>query len=260
MQIADSSPDPASRTVLGRVLVLMCTYNEADNIELMIDGIRQALPRADILVVDDSSPDGTAEWVQRRAAADPGIHLLVRQEKTGLGDATRCGLLWALERDYEFIINLDADLSHDPNAAPRLLQTCQDGPFDVVVGSRYLPGGGFDGLPWHRRWISRALNGYAIRVLGLPISDCSGSYRCYRASALRSLDWTRLHCRGYGFLEEILVALQRCGARIGQTPIRFRARHKGHSKLSMADAVGALRVIHRMAWQRSQKPSPPRPE
>lgn len=243
----------------SRTAVLLCTFNEAENLAALIPQIYSALPSVDVLVVDDNSPDGTAQTVRsfsRYAEGDalrsaPAIYLLQRSGKRGLGSATRDGLQWCLNRDYDFVINLDADGSHDPRSAQRMLDVCvaPEGHCDVAVGSRYIDGGGVGGWAWHRRLMSRMLNGYAKRLLRLPINDCSGSFRCYRTSQLRELDFERLTCPGYGFLEEILVALHRQGARLVEVPIEFRERASGHSKLSFADAWGAIKVIHRLALE-----------
>lgn len=253
----------------GRVLVLLCTYNEVENLPQLLAQLMTTLPQADFLVVDDNSPDGTGDWVKEQPAFRPidrltsndvvshsnrggAVYLLQRSGKHGLGTATRAGLEWCLARNYDFVIQLDADLSHPPAFAPQLLAACQSLhlPCDVAIGSRYVPGGGLQGLSPHRRWISRALNAYATTVLRLPIKDCSGSYRCYRIAALRRIDLSRLSCPGYGFLEEILVNLYRNGARLVEIPIQFEARLGGHSKLGIGDALGALQVIHRLAWRR----------
>lgn len=245
-QALQSSDLPASKTS-NKVLVVLCTYNEVKNINAMFELLDQHLPEADILVVDDNSPDGTAEVVRRKAASDPRIHLLLRSGKLGLGTALRDAIRWCLDRDYHYLINLDADLSHDPATAPAMLAACRQPGTDISVGSRYVDGGGFAGLAWHRRLISRCLNGYATRVLRLPISDCSGSYRCYRTSALQAIDLSTLTCKGYGFLEELLVALYRSGAKLQEVPIQFETRLNGQSKLGLSDIFGALKVIHSMA-------------
>jgi dolichol-phosphate mannosyltransferase len=230
----------------GRVLILLCTYNEALNMPNMVTQLQAALPQADILVVDDNSPDGTGAWVQQAAAADSRLHLLARQGKLGLGSATRDGMRWCLGRNYDYLINLDADLSHRPADTSRLLAACQQPDCDVAVASRYQPGGGFANIAAHRRLMSWTLNRYANWLLKLPLTDCSGSFRCYRTSALRSIELGELSCAGYGFLEEILVALNRAGCRFVEVPIWFDARSLGHSKLSFADAWGAIKVIHQL--------------
>lgn len=230
--------------------MLLCTYNEAGNLPRVVALLREHLPTADMLVVDDNSPDGTAELVTRLAESDPRLHLLRRVGKLGLGSAIQEGIEWCLQREYDFLINLDADLSHDPAVAPRLLEACcGSGPrAEVAVGSRYVQGGGFLGLAWHRRLISRLLNGYATRLLRLPVRDCSGSYRCYQTDSLRKIELQSLRCDGYGFLEEILVALHRQGTRLVEVPILFEPRTHGHSKLGWNDIVGVIRVVHRLAW------------
>ncbi len=225
-----------------RVLILLCTYNESQNMPKIVQALQAELPSADLLVVDDNSPDGTGIWVSKQAALDVRLHLLARPGKQGLGSATRQGMQWCLEREYKFLINMDADLSHRPSDVPRLLQCCQKS-CDVAVASRYLPGGGFSNIAAHRRLMSWMLNRYANWRLKLPLTDCSGSFRCYRTEALRRLDFDKLKCNGYGFLEEILVALDEAGCSFAEVPIWFDARTLGKSKLSVSDALGAIRVI-----------------
>ncbi len=246
------------RVDAARTIVLLCTFNEAENLPELFQQIFAALPRADVLVVDDNSPDGTAELVRSQSQClktstsecSSSIYLLQRSGKHGLGSATREGLQWCMERDYDFVINLDADLSHDPQFAKQMLTACDTPACDVAVGSRYISGGGVAGLAWHRRLMSRVLNVYATRLLGLPINDCSGSFRCYRVAALQKLDFKALRCPGYGFLEELLVALHRTGAKLVEIPIEFRERSGGQSKLGISDAWGAIKVIHRLAFTR----------
>ncbi|MFN3193956.1 MAG: polyprenol monophosphomannose synthase [Aureliella sp.] len=237
-----------------KTLVVLCTYNEIENLPKMFSLINEHLPGADILVVDDSSPDGTAEWVEDFAEINDEarysfqVHLLLRPGKLGLGTALRDGIQWCLNQGrYEYLINLDADVSHHPRYALPMLQEAMNGDKDVVVGTRYRTGGQSPGLPWHRKIISRCLNAYALRLLRLPISDCSGSYRCYRTSKLAELSLSELRCPGYGFLEEILVALKNRQATFGEVPIVFDCRYAGESKLSFSDAFGAIRTIHRLA-------------
>jgi dolichol-phosphate mannosyltransferase len=239
------------------VLVVLCTYNELGNLPKLFDLLHQHLPEADILVVDDNSPDGTGTWVAARVKetsvkhGGSRSHLLARAGKLGLGTALRDAIGWCLARDYEFLINLDADLSHDPTTTRKMLDACMQPGIDVSVGTRYRPGGSSPGLPPHRKLISRMLNAYANWMLQLPLTDCSGSFRCYRTSKLRELDLHQLTCPGYGFLEEILVALKKKGARFVEVPITFDCRHAGKSKLSFRDAVGAIQTIHRLALKRT---------
>lgn len=244
MSDADSQ-SPAS------AVILLCTYNELGNLPELISALHREMPSADVLVVDDGSPDGTGGWVRKQSSTDQRLHLLQRPGKLGLGSATRDGIRWCLERPYEFMIQMDADWSHRPQDVPRLFQACGQSGCDVAVGSRYLPGGGFRGIAWYRRWISWSLNRYATGLLRLPVTDCSGSFRCYRTSALRQLDWNSLHCEGYGFLEEILVSLHRRGHQFTEVPIWFEPRVEGSSKLSLRDAWGAIQVIHRLGLRKS---------
>lgn len=246
----NAAMDESPSNDCAKVLVMLCTYNERGNLPDMLNLLKEHLPEADVLVVDDNSPDGTAEVVKQFQELNPQVHLMQRAGKLGLGTAVRDGMRWCLERDYEFLLNLDADHSHNPASTPAMLEKCQSPDVDVSIGSRYIEGGGFPGLAWHRVLISRCLNGYATRLLRLPVTDCSGSFRCYSTSALREIELDRLTCDGYGFLEEILVALHRTGARLSEVPIQFETRMTGKSKLSFKDIVGALSVIHKMAFRR----------
>ncbi len=230
----------------GRVLIVLCTFNEIQTLPQVLHQLQLVAPKYDILVVDDNSPDGTGEWTQQQTSQVRGLHLLSRPHKLGLGSALRDGIRWCLGRDYQFLVNLDADMSHDPSQVPRLIELCDNAVADVAIGSRYVEGGSTEGLSAVRMLISRALNRYATQRLSLPISDCSGSYRCYRVRSLQQLRIDDLTCNGYGFLEEILTALHRQGAKLVELPITYHVRQGGRSKLSVADAWGALGVIHRL--------------
>ncbi len=237
----------STTTTNSRVLILVCTFNEVDNLPILVDQLHQELPQADILIVDDRSPDGTGDWVEQAKKSDEQLFLLARSGKLGLGTATRDGIAWCLEQGYDFLIQMDADLSHRPQDVPRLLAACQQNDCAAAIGTRYATGGGFNQSPFHRRMISLALNRYATWLLRLPVSDCSGSFRCYRVSHLRQLNLGRLTCSGYGFLEEILVHVHRAGGQFNEVPILFDPRTKGHSKLGLGDALGAIATIHRLA-------------
>lgn len=234
-----------------RVLVLLCTYNERHNLPAVLKAVWETLPHADVLVMDDQSPDGTGAWAQETQAREPRLHVVVRPGKLGLGSALRDGIEWCRSRDYDFLINLDADQSHDPRVARTLLQPCVAAAPErrlVAIGSRYIDGGSSVGLSGRRRLISRMLNRYATLLLRLPVHDCSGSYRCYPVGLLKQLNLATLTCDGYGFLEEILVHLARLGAEFLEVPITYHVRGSGSSKLGVSDAVGALVVIHRLAF------------
>lgn len=250
---SDRLPDAGPQ----RVLVLLCTFNERHNLPIMLQGIWETLPLADVLVIDDNSPDGTGQWARQAAATDARLNVIVRSGKLGLGSALRVGFEWALARPYRYVINLDADQSHDPRAINRLLQCADElaGASCVAIGSRYVSGGATTGLSMPRNLISRMLNWYATRLLRLPIQDCSGSFRCYPVELLRRVVLEKLTCDGYGFLEEVLVHLAQVGGEFRELPITYHARGSGQSKLRLSDAWGALLVIHRLAIQRWRWPN-----
>lgn len=224
-------------------LVVLATYNELQNLPGLTDEIFQYAPDVHMLVVDDNSPDGTGRWCDERARGDGRFHVLHRPGKLGLGTATVAGMHYALEHAYDYVLVMDADFSHHPRYLPELRRGMEpappQGPLDVMVGSRYLPGGGIEGWPWRRLWTSRAVNRYGRWWLRLPVSDISGAFRCYRAATLRRLDLAAIRARGYAFEEEILWWLQRRGARFGETPIVFVDRQRGQSKVDVREAWSA---------------------
>lgn len=235
------------------MLIGICTLNEAANIVPLITGLRSALPEADVLVVDDNSPDNTASLVARITARDPAVTLLVRHDQRGLGSALRCAMAYAIARGYIYFLNLDGDLSHDPAQLPALLQRAIDAPeLDVVIGSRYIQGGSIVGWPLHRRWMSRLVNQFAKRCLGLPVNDCSGSMRCYRLAALDRIGMERVRVDGYAVLEELLVLLHRQGSKMAEVPITFTDRRQGRSKLTGTEAIRSTRQMLSLAWHRQR--------
>jgi dolichol-phosphate mannosyltransferase len=228
---------------------MTATYNEIENISQLLDDVFAQLPNANFLVVDDNSPDGTGKWVKERTTTDPRVHLIERTGKLGLGTAIIAGMRWAIENGYDYVVNIDADFSHHPRYLKAIVESMDpDGGQnkDVVIGSRYIPGGGIDGWPWHRRFMSKAVNFYARLFLWLDAKDCSGGYRCYRTSLLNKLDWSSIRSRGYSFQEEILWRLKKLGARIGESPIIFTDRERGQSKINSREAFNALWIIARL--------------
>ncbi len=216
----------------------------------MIQGLRSAIPAADVLVIDDDSTDGTVQCVSEIAASDPSVKLIVRRDERGLGSAIRYAMRHATQGGYEFFLNLDADLSHDPAQLPDLLERAQADPqVDVVIGSRYVPGGAIDGWPLRRRMMSRMVNGFATLCLRLPVSDCSGSMRCYRVESLRRLGLDTLQSDGYSILEEVLVQLDRGGSKMAEVPITFTDRVQGESKLTLREAIRSASRIFAMAFR-----------
>jgi len=233
----------------GKTLITVATYNEMDNLPRLVEEIFRFVPEADLLVIDDNSPDGTGQWCDRRREQDPRVACLHRPGKLGLGTATLAGMEYAVEHGYRYMLNMDADFSHPPQYLPALLAGMDppDGPpVDVMIGSRYVAGGGIEGWPLKRRLMSRAVNLYARWLLGLAPKDCSGAFRCYRTELLQKLDFEAILSRGYSFQEEILWRLKRLGARIGETPIVFVDRQRGVSKIDAGEAVAAVRIILRL--------------
>ena len=234
-----------------RTLVTVATYNEMENLPLLVEEIFQHAPDVDVLVIDDNSPDGTGRWCDEMAAKEPRLHCLHREGKLGLGTAIVAGMKYAVEHGYDQVLNMDADFSHHPRYLPDLLAGMEGdgngrGPVDVMIGSRYVPGGGTVGWPLRRRLMSKAVNCYARWLLGLKPKDCSGSYRCYRTDLLSDLDFNQIKSRGYSFQEEILWRVKRLGAKFGETPISFVDRQKGQSKIHAGEAFGAVWIIFRL--------------
>jgi dolichol-phosphate mannosyltransferase len=225
-----------------RPLVVIPTYNESENIERMLHRIHECLPGAGVLVVDDGSPDGTADIVQRVAAGLPDVYLLSRAGKSGLGSAYRAGFAWGLERGYDACIEIDADFSHDPAALPSVLAPLDEG-FDVSIGSRYIEGGSIPNWAWHRHLLSRGGNTYASAVLGLGVADSTAGFRAYSARILRQLDLNRIRAEGYGFQIEMTYRARQHGAVITEVPISFVDREAGDSKMSSFIVVEALALV-----------------
>jgi dolichol-phosphate mannosyltransferase len=229
-----------------KTLITVATYNEIENLPRLAEEIFQHAPAADLLVIDDNSPDGTGRWCDERAAADPRVHCLHRAGKLGLGTAIIAAMKYAIEHGYRFMLNMDADFSHHPRYLPNFLSGMEppDGPaVDVMIGSRYIAGGGVEGWPLKRHVMSRGVNLYARWLLGLRPKDCSGAFRCFRVSLLERLDFDAIRSRGYSFQEEILWHLKRLGARFGETPIVFVDRRAGSSKIDMRESLAALWII-----------------
>jgi dolichol-phosphate mannosyltransferase len=224
-----------------RLLVSLATYNERDNLGPLIRDIHQALPAADVLVVDDASPDGTGKLADELAAQDPRVRVLHRAGKLGLGTAILTAMRHAMEHGYDFLINMDADFSHHPRHLPALMAGM--GRRDVMIGSRYVPGGGTVNWPLSRRLMSRGVNAVVRMLMRLPPRDCSGAYRCYRVGLLRKAHLERLVSRGYSFQQEVLYRCRRAGARLGETPIVFENRRAGSSKVNLREAVRSLSLL-----------------
>lgn len=219
--------------------MILPTYNEIESLETVLRRIRQSLPQADVLVVDDSSPDGTGSLADRLANGDQGVSVLHRAAKAGLGRAYLAGFDHALAHDYRYIIEIDADGSHDPAELPAMVEAARNGA-DLVIGSRWVAGGSVRNWPWIRQVISRAGNGYARTVLRSRIRDITAGFRVYNADALRSLDLTAISSQGYCFQVELAWRLERAGKRVLEHPIVFVERAAGRSKMHLGIVVEAL--------------------
>lgn len=230
------------------LLITLCTYNERDNLVRLIPAIHQVVPHADIVVIDDNSPDGSGELVDELARQDHRIHAIHRTGKLGLGTALLTGLQYAIDRQYDLVLNLDADFSHSPESIPKLLAAMEGA--DVAIGSRYVEGGGVEAWPLRRKLMSRMINGTTRWALGLSLRDMSGSFRCYRVSQLARLDFSRIEARGYAVLQELLFRLHHLGCQMVEVPITFKDREAGESKINWREMVAAVGMIFRLARER----------
>ena len=231
------------------VLVVLPTYNETENIDHVLRRIRAALPAATVLVVDDGSPDGTADAAEILAKELGNIEIMRRGGKSGLGSAYRAGFRWGLDRGFDVCIEMDADLSHQPEALPALVAPLSEG-MELVIGSRYVPGGVIPNWAWHRRLLSRGGNLYASTLLGLGVADATAGFRAYAAPLLERLDLDSIRAEGYGFQIEMTYAAKRADAPILEVPITFVDRVEGESKMSTFIVVEALGLVTLWALQR----------
>lgn len=232
-----------------RLLVSLATYNEAGNLRDLVAEIRRFAPHAAVLVIDDNSPDGTGRIADELQATLPAVEVIHRPGKLGLGTAVLAAMRFAVDHGYDHYLNLDADFSHPPRFIPALLAGMAD--HDVMIGSRYIPGGGVEGeFNLKRKFMSTGINLYARLFLGLSTNDNSGSFRCYRVSKLALIDPARVRSRGYSFMEEILFWCRQAGCRFGETPILFENRRSGVSKINKKEAAIALWIIFRLGLDR----------
>ena len=234
----EPEPEPQERSTL----VVLPTYNERDNIETVLRRVRAAVPYAHVLVVDDNSPDGTADLADDVARQLGAISVLRRPAPTGLGSAYREGFRWGLARGYDVLVEMDSDLSHDPAVLPMLLRRIDHGA-DLVIGSRYVPGGVAADWPWARRAISRTGCRYAQVMLRLPTRDATSGFRAYRAGALRAVHLDTVRANGYGFQVEMAYRVANVGGEISEIPIEFRDRTAGTSKMSSRIVLEALWLV-----------------
>ncbi len=248
-ELAVSAMSPLVTDENSRVVISLATYNEAGNLRPLVETIRQFAPRSSILVIDDNSPDGTGQIADELCATLSDVHVIHRPGKLGLGTATLAAVRYAIEHRFDYLLNLDADFSHPPRFIPALLAGMAD--HDVMIGSRYVPGGGVEGgFTLKRRLMSWGINAYARITLGLTSKDNSGAFRCFRVSKLAEIDLDLVRSRGYSFQEEILFWCKAVGCKIGETPILFENRRAGVSKINMREAVAALWILFQLGAAR----------
>ncbi|MGO9469189.1 MAG: polyprenol monophosphomannose synthase [Isosphaeraceae bacterium] len=257
--------DPSARSanLAHRLLISLATYNEAGNLRPLVETIRAHAPESSLLIIDDNSPDGTGQIADELRRTLPNVHVIHRPGKLGLGTATLAAVRFAIDNQFDYLLNLDADFSHPPRFIPALLAGMAD--HDVMIGSRYVPGGGVEGgFTFKRRFMSSGINTYARLTLGLTSMDNSGAFRCYRVSKLAQIDLDQVRSRGYSFQEEILFWCKSVGCRIGETPILFENRREGTSKINGKEAVSALWILfvlgcERLTGKLAAKPACPEP-
>ncbi len=246
-------------TSTPQAIVIIPTYNEAENISPLIERILNLEENVAVLVVDDHSPDGTGEVVDSIAADNPRIQVIHRHAKLGLGTAYTAGFMYALEQGYDRIITMDADFSHNPRYIPTLLKLTDE--YDLAIGSRYVPGGGVRLWGMHRRLLSRGANLFARSALGLQAHDCTAGFRCYRASVLEAVNPNSIKADGYSYLLEMLWRVQKAGFSVAETPIVFTDRRRGASKISQKEIFHAAGTVFRLAFSDHARstlaPAPP---
>ena len=230
----------ASSRLSERILVILPTYNEAENVTGLTRLVLQQDERIEVLVVDDGSPDGTAEQVEALRADEPRVHLIRRPGKLGLGTAYLAGFRFGLDEGYSLVFTMDCDFSHNPRYLSEMIEKLRD--CDLVVGSRYVKGGGIENWPWYRLLLSRFANFYARTLLRLELRDCTAGFRGYRREVLEGVDPFDVRSSGYSFLEEMAWKVSRAGFSIAEVPIVFEQRQAGSSKIES-------REIYLAAWK-----------
>ncbi len=242
---------------LGRAVMVVPTYNEAGNIEWILRRLRASQPHLDVLVVDDGSPDGTGALADEIASTDPAVHVLHRARKEGLGAAYLHGFGWAMDHGYDVIGEMDADGSHQPEQLQRLVDALADA--DLVIGSRWVPGGSVVNWPLPRRLLSRGGNLYVRVLLGIEVRDATAGFRLFRRSTLEKLDLAQVESTGYVFQTDLVARTLAAGLTVREVPIEFVERERGDSKMTRSVAVESLRLITRWGLrERRERPRGPR--
>ncbi|MDY3049354.1 MAG: polyprenol monophosphomannose synthase [Rothia sp. (in: high G+C Gram-positive bacteria)] len=225
-----------------RVLTVIPTYNEKENLPIVVERLRAAVPASDILVVDDNSPDGTGQLADALAAEDSQIHVLHRKVKDGLGGAYLAGFDWGLAENYDVLVEMDADCSHQPEQLPLLLEAIEEGA-DLAIGSRYVPGGKTKNWPWHRQVLSRGANLYTRLILGTAVRDITAGYRAYRRQALQGLNLEGIDSKGYVFQVDLAWRSEQAGLKIREVPITFVEREVGDSKMDGSIILDSMKKV-----------------
>lgn len=229
-------------------IVVVPTYNEIDNIDPLLEALLGLAANPDVLIVDDGSPDGTGVRVDEWSRKSSRVRVVHRPRKMGLGTAYIAGFTRALAEGYDAVVEMDADFSHRPSYVPDLLAKAAD--FDLVIGSRYIAGGGTRGWGLHRRLLSEGANLFARAMLGLNVKDCTAGFRCFRADALRRVDLGAILAEGYSFQVEMLFRILRGGGRVAEIPIIFEERRHGRSKISRSEVFRAVGTVLRLSQER----------
>ena len=227
-----------------KALVVMPTYDEADNITAIVSQVLAQDPSVEVLIIDDNSPDGTGEIAENLAAQDSRVHVFHRKEKLGLGSAYVAGFKYALKEGYDYIFEMDSDFSHDPKEISNLLKNMED--FDLVIGSRYISGVSVINWPMSRLLMSHFANLYARTVVGAPIRDLTGGFKCFRRNVLEAIDLNKIHSDGYAFQIEINYKAYQKGFRVKEIPIIFVERRAGKSKMSKKIIGEAFFLVYRL--------------
>ncbi len=240
-----------------KALVILPTYNERENLAPMVEQIFREGPMFDILVIDDGSPDGTGVLADELKARYPGrLAVIHRQAKLGLATAYLAGFRYGIQHRYDYLFEMDADFSHNPQYLPKFIETINKTGADVVLGSRYVDGGGVTKWPWYRQWISRGGSLYASTLLGLGIKDLTGGFKCFRREVLEALDLARIQSSGYGFQIELTYRAVQAGFTVVEMPIIFEERRQGQSKMSPAIFLEAFWVVAKMRAQEGLAKAP----
>jgi len=229
------------------VIVIIPTFNERENLALVVTRVRAAVPSAHVLVVDDNSPDGTGELADELAAVDERVHVLHRTAKNGLGAAYLAGFSWALDRGFGVMVEMDADGSHQPEQLPALLEALSRA--DLVIGARWIPGGRVENWPRHREALSRGANVYTRLMLGIPLHDATGGYRAFRRETLEKIDLQGVDSRGYCFQVDLALRTLRAGLRVAEVPITFVERMHGSSKMDQGVILESMVKVARWGFR-----------